>query len=49
MLVEIPPNAGWTVRLHLVFPGVCGDPGGDDPPMADEAGIHDGTSSQYTD
>ena len=47
MLISILPNAGWTVRLHLVFPGVCGDPGGDDPPIVSETGIRDGTSFRY--
>jgi hypothetical protein len=34
------------MRLHLVFPGVCGDQGGDDPPIAGDVGTHNGTSFQ---
>jgi hypothetical protein len=47
MLVEIEPSAGWAMRLHLVVPGVCGDHGGDDPPIAGEAGMRDGTAMDY--
>jgi hypothetical protein len=47
MLVEMEPSAGWAMRLHLVVPGVCGDRGGDDPPIADETGIRDGTAMNY--
>jgi hypothetical protein len=38
------PSAGWAMRLHLVVPGVCGGRGGDDPPIADEAGVRDRTA-----
>jgi hypothetical protein len=47
MLVEIEPSAGWAMRLHLVVPGVCGDRGGDDPPITGEAGIGNGPSMDY--
>jgi hypothetical protein len=47
MLVEMEPSAGWAMRLHLVVPGVCGDRGGDDPPIADEAGMRNRPAMNY--